>query len=415
MINKLVNALVYLLYVTLFLYAVPTIRYSGFENAIPYTVIITGVLWVFIIFKILHIGKIFISRKILTITYIFIISSLFSLLFANYPNYYMTLKYGLFFLTPMVISLAIDKKDTLDMTLRLFLLSGVVVFIYGLYGYITGNIGIPSEHALNYFGVTYLESTRNSDMLYLHSTFYILLAYVLFNKDIKFRFTANVLIAFLGTGMLLSFSRGTWISVLLTIIIMLLAYRKRIIIHNWQLFLLFFMFLLIPLILSFLINGIDILLKERLATFLSMSTEGGNSNLARVVLINKSINIALTHPWGVGIGNFRYYITDFAWGSINHAENAYLQILVEQGIFGLFALISLFAWMIVTVNRIIKTSSTWIAVGFSLIIINWIIYSIFNVIYDHLWFWFVIGLIAAFCNRYQIKQDHMRLNYRLSG
>jgi O-antigen ligase len=125
----------------------------------------------------------------------------------------------------------------------------------------------------------------------------------------------------------------------------------------------------------------------------------------RIDLTGKAIELALANPIGVGVGNARYYLTGIVGvEAVNHVENEYLQLLVEQGILGLGAYITLMAWLIWGSLRCARAGKSpgqaeWVGWALTGIMIDWGIYGVFNIMHESTWFWLVMGLAMAWLSR----------------
>jgi O-antigen ligase len=141
-----------------------------------------------------------------------------------------------------------------------------------------------------------------------------------------------------------------------------------------------------------------------------VEVEGGNSNKDRLQLIVKSIELAVTHPLGVGVGNARHYLTEYGEDGFNHVENEYLQVLVEQSVIGLIAFVMMLWGVVFGVLRRANRSShqepaAWVGWAFAGILLDWSIYGLFNVLHDNAWFWPVIGLAIAWVRLAEVRQS----------
>ncbi len=410
---RLEKFLLYVIFLTLGTYAVPQLRLGLGATAVPFTVPLSFVLAGLIALNRLRDqGRIRLAPMLLCCTYIYIFSLISSTFVAKEPNWALIVKYALMALIPILVSLAIQDEATLNVALVCLTITGLAVFAYGVYGYFGGQIGDPVERTLGYFGITYTTSTRNSDMLFLMATFWLMFGYYFFrirqsHKILDFLLLV-VLMAFVG-AMVLSLSRGTWVSVVITILFLsLLRANGRL--GSRQ-----------PPVWIFLIAGITVvgglyfllppeqwdLVALRSRLLFSLSTEGGNSNAARIALAGDVFQVIISHPLGVGVGNLRFYLSDFSYGTVNHAENVYLQILGEQGILGLISFSGLLFWVAI---RLFRTGRDRIGLVqaaplFALlaIVVNWAIYGMLNNLVDNLWFWTVFGLSISLTNLIQTK------------
>lgn len=409
--SHLTKTSLYLLYLTLGTYAVPEFRLGVGRNAVPYAVPLSVVLIILVTLQMVECrGRIKISYALVGFTYMYLLGTVLSTAFAKQPNLSLTAKYSLMAMLPLLVALIASDRRTLDVALGCLLLTSIAVLAYGAYGYFTGNIGDPVEHTLGYFGVTYTQSTRNSDMLYIQTLIWLLFALLLTSPKgtRKHPLLTLLLVALLISSVaavIMSLVRGTWVTVILVLGSLWLSIRKHVPVLSvgkglwWALALA-------------AVAGIMLLLPEdpfrlvaaRWESLFRLSDEGGNSNAARIALTSKVLQIIVAHPiTGVGVGNLRFHLADFAFGSVNHAENVYLQLLTEQGVLGFIAFLGLLLWTSRGLYQGLRrvTSATEAAPFLALlgITINWAAYGVFNNLVDNVWFWSVFGLAAAVSNQ----------------
>ncbi|MCL5884146.1 MAG: O-antigen ligase family protein [Deltaproteobacteria bacterium] len=399
------NGFFCLLYLTLGTYAVPALRISMGDSAIPYGVLFASILVIVLIARLLkeH-ASIYLSQVLLLFIIVYLLSIVVSTSIAQSPDAGITTKSALFSMTPLLVACVSDNVKVVRRALLCLAISGFAVFVYGAYGFVTGKIGSPSEHLFGFFGVTYEPATRNGDMLFLQSTFWILLSIWLFGKPGRLKPAYAIGSVLLAAGMLLSLVRGTWIATGATLIFILILgsrYRPRI----RQTFSMFLLFLAATLVgITILLGPEQIeLIVHRFATLSTLSLEGGSSNLARIELAKRIFGIIAVNPLGVGVGNVRYFLVDFFTGPLNHAENVYLNLCVEQGIIGVAIFILLLVWVIARLMRFLRVKDrlaedVWVGWALLGIMISWLVYGFFNSMVDSMWYWFVLGLAVSLSN-----------------
>jgi O-antigen ligase len=420
--KKIEEFLVYALYLTLGTYAVPTLR-LGDTSAVPYAVgfafIIAGIVgldWL------LGRSRIRVPRRLGWGASIFAASIGISILFASQPNVALSLKYVLYVLSAVLIVIVATRPQMIEKTLICLAISSLAVFAYGAYGYFTGETGDPIQHSFGYFGVTYTDSTRNGDMLYFQTAFWIFGALFLFGERKRFKLVWLGLTGLIAIGIVMSLARGAWISTgfaFLLIIWQSGRVKRRTVFRTATILGLIGIFLAS---LFYLLNGDQLnlghnavtpsvtedtwgLVTDRFNSIFVLSNAGGNSNQVRIDLTGKAIELALANPLGVGVGNARYYLTGIVGVEVvNHVENEYLQLLIEQGILGLGAYLALIAWLIGGGLRCAKAGKSpgqaeWVGWALTGIMINWGIYGVFNIMHESTWFWLVMGLAMAWLSR----------------
>jgi O-antigen ligase len=211
-------------------------------------------------------------------------------------------------------------------------------------------------------------------------------------------------VALLAAGMFFSLVRGTWITTSLTLLIIMVIgsrYRPQIR-YAFPLFLVVVVACLSGI--TFLLGQDQIhLIVNRLSTLSTLSIDGGNSNLARIDLAGRILRIIPEHPFGVGVANIRFYLVDFPFGAVNHAENVFLQLCVEQGIFGVAIFSYLLVWILSRLGRFVRDTNlrpeeAWVGWALLGIVINWLLYGLFNLMIDSMWYWLVMSLAVSLCN-----------------
>jgi O-antigen ligase len=173
----------------------------------------------------------------------------------------------------------------------------------------------------------------------------------------------------------------------------------------WYSFAVFFVVLIVFLVGVTILLGPEQaeLIVDRFTMLSTLSTEGGNSNAARIDLVGRTFGIIAEHPLGVGVANVRYYLVDFFLGGVNHAENVYLQLCAEQGLFGVAIFLLLMGWLIVRLTHFVREMNLrpdddWVGWALLGIAINWLFYGFFNSMVDSMWYWVVMSLGVSLSN-----------------
>ena len=257
------------------------------------------------------------------------------------------LKAVLFALTPWLVSNAARSRRSLESLTWSLWAAGMCAFAYGVYGYITGNTGDPIQHSLGYFGITYTDSTRNGDMFYLQAPFWIGLFAPDASRTHLRWWLARVTAPLLALGMVFSLGRGCWLAMAVGGISVGLRYAKT---RRRRILGITAAFGALAVLLAWSMSISSPEAAERVtgrwATLFTLSEEGGNSNQARLGLARAVFDVYVSMPLGVGIGNARYHLRSSLGDVVNHAENSYLQLLLEQGPIGLIALTALLGGLI---------------------------------------------------------------------
>jgi len=381
-------------------YPIPSIRLFNF----PYFIILVFLLNLFFIFSFIM-GKISINKIILFPVIIIIISI--------YQNFYRYNSFNelIFNQTIFLISFLIMthffyyNKRMINNLIVILLCSGVLLFIYGLYGYITGNIGTEAKTInwlinARYFGIHYTDSTRNSDVHYFAFPFIYLFNYFLYkDKDNFFkRFFSLILIIFFIMAIALSFSRAAWLSIFFAILFSIkLSFSKSI-----KIFLLFIIIIIIIIIALNFFGMYDYFLNRFSTIFLVFSDENlSESDLSRLELIKTSAEIFINNPFGIGVDQSRYEYAKYGIYNRFHSENNYLNVLTENGLFG--AIFYYFLWIYPLIYLYKKRNNNYITNSiFSLNLYIAISYN-FNVEVNNFYFYILHAFIWAYV--FKLKRE----------
>ena len=163
----------------------------------------------------------------------------------------------------------------------------------------------------------------------------IVLVSAIFNKSKKFKFILFLIFCFLSLVLALTFSRGAYLGVLISLAVVLLL--------GWR-------YLAAPdkkfLARFLLLVGVFLIIfgSPIMGRFISSFDLSEGSNLGRLAIWQSALKIWQEQPiLGVGLGNYPLAI-DFSENYRNPmtSHNLYLDILVELGIFGLLAWLVIF-------------------------------------------------------------------------
>jgi len=402
-VRPLIAAFAYLLYLTLGTYAVPAMRVGVGTWVVPYAVPLAAMLAVLGLFAFLARGggqtK---TERMLTIWIsLYLGATVLSLPAALVVDPELATKTLLMASFPLVLTLSRPGEALCRRCIWLLGMSSLAVALYGVYGYVTGSIGTPSQHAYGYLGVTYTDSTRNGDSLYFQTFLWVALgAATSYRKRTWLR-----VILFAGAlgavvAVILTLSRGAWVAVALTPAVVLVgtwnSWRGRM---RSVVLVAICLGAAAAISMSFSETARE-LVSLRVNTLTTMSRLGGNSNTSRVNIITAVLPIIAQHPLlGVGYGNLRYYFPQNLGMNINHAENAYLQAFAEQGVVGFIAFAGLLAWTIKKLLRLVSASGRrqdWAAMVLLAMVVDFAVFSLFNNVLDNMWFWSVMALAALY-------------------
>lgn len=392
-------------------HAVPELRLSIFGFSTPYSILIFYfVLSIALLKVVANRGKTKFSATLFHAFLVYYLSIAVSSIFAVQIDYELLFKWLLFPLIPICVALTVDRVRVLNKLLISFAISGFFVFCFGIYGFITEEVGDPLQHTFGYFGVTYEESSRNGDVLYFQSTFWILLSIALYADRVSksLRAFCGLLAVMVAMGLVLSLARGAWLSGALTVIALVAIQRsvkrksgvtERVNLPTKLAMIMLFLAGFLYIFISTVEGDYQQILTSRTDSFSTFSEEGGNSNLARYLLLMRAAEVAITHPLGVGVWNLKYHLTDFYISGLASAENIYIHMLAEQGLLGVGAYLFILGWIGRRLYRFIvicgSGSDKWVGWCLMCILINWSLYGMFNIMIETLWYWLGISLTVA--------------------
>lgn len=409
--TRLRVCLVALLYLTLGTYAIPTLRIGS----LPYAVVLSGIIAAVAgMEQSLQPRSAVIPMRLLWAGALFVMSLALTFVTAIDVDTGRFVKTALLVGSTLLMLVAAREPNTVRLGFVCLGVSSGLVFAYGVYGYVTGNVGDPIEHTFGYFGVTYMTSTRNSDVVYFQTAFWVALSVAMFGRGWR-RVAAGAALVVAG-GIVLSLARGAWISTGLALAVVswraaMLRSRAEIFRASATIVGVLSLVVAASYVGSIAFRTSDDFLAQfsedvdrvsarfrTLGTF--EQTDGNNSNDERLQLVVRSAELTLTHPLGVGVGNARHYLADKGDSGLNHVENEYLQLLVEQSILGLMAYLGLIGYVITRALRYTSETSAdlenrWIGWAVTGMFVDWAVYGLFNVLHDSTWFWLVLGLAIA--------------------
>jgi O-antigen ligase len=239
-------------------------------------------------------------------------------------------------------------------TLDAVALSGVVVAVYGLWQYATGQNLITAESGLLRLRSVY--GSPNNVALYLDRLLPLLIAMtVLGTRAIhgarRLWYAAAVLPV--GLAILLTFSKGgLFLGVPASLLVIFWVWQRRADRRTW------------PWVIGAGVAGIAALaIATRLPALAARLDLFGETGFFRLSLWRAAANMFADHPlWGVGLDNFLYeyrgrYILDAAWRepNLNHPHNILLDFATRLGFIGLLA----GGWMIWEAGRALYRAVRW--------------------------------------------------------
>ena len=203
-----------------------------------------------------------------------------------------------------------------------------------------------------------------------------------------------LLIFLIFVCLLLTFSRGAWLSSFV-VLFLLLIFKKRF----WELGLICIIFLSVLIIYHPLLERI-------LYTF----TIKGDAT--RFILWKAAWKMIMENPWlGKGLGTFMDYLPKYSGtAKIEYAHNSFLQIWAESGILSLLSFLSFIGVILCRGMVEIRRNNKPVVLGLCLGITGYLIHAFFD---THLYslqlamlFWIALGMIAALTHDATSKEGH---------
>jgi O-antigen ligase len=150
---------------------------------------------------------------------------------------------------------------------------------------------------------------------------------------------------------------------------------------------------------------------QRFQTIWQDSSEQGNSNPARLVIISGAADV-IAKSWGlgVGVGNLRFSLPAETGQYFNHAENTYLQALAEQGLLGFLGLIILSSY---TIKRLVilkrQHTTDWLTEALLMWFVAIAVFQLFNNVLDNSWYWAVFALGVGYAGARERESRQPRI------
>ena len=403
MSNKTFNFLCFLIFIAVVTYPIPSLRIFGS----PPLILLIGWLLLYntvLIFYSVDFNCGFKIRKskdeiILYISVFFIVVSvLITQLMQIYPNYRSVFNFLVFLFTLLLMCRQRFGTYRIEKIYRWLIFTGIVLTVYGYYGYLSQNVGIETKSDIwlnysRYFGLHYTPSTRNGDIHFISIPLVLLFSKMFYGRKTKLKFFDFLLFLFLGTALVLSFSRGAWVAVLCSV--SYLIAKKRDLKKYIKII------LLIPAILTiaylalryfsmdsyFVGKVLSIFGSDRTWEYLSETT----SNSDRKLLLINGMKLFFQNPFGVGIDSIRYYSFHTSARVPYHVENNYLNILVELGFLGFAAFLVIWGYPLYKI--LLKTTMSYVEAGMQGMLIYMLIVLMFNVETLNFYHWIVYSII----------------------
>lgn len=256
-----------------------------------------------------------------------------------------------------ILSIVLLQKFSLKKILWSWIAVGILFAILGIIQSNTGKFLFLSEEGVstrNYFEIllsgtigigqvaTGLFAHHNTYSLYLQQILMLSFVMYLLGKEELHRIIMLLITGILLIGIFYTFSRGVYVTVLFSIILLMLIYSNRTRIIGFILILLTVLFVVKVILPNFFIFF------EQFETI-----------TARIYLWKSGMKVLKSDPttviFGVGPGNFMERA-----GTLYTAHNVYLLYIVETGVFVLITLLYfIFTWLKHLFVKYKRTKDTW--------------------------------------------------------
>ncbi len=302
----------------------------------------------------------------------------------------------IFYLTITVMnnSRYINRLAT-AMLISMFFVAGI-----GLIGYFQGSL-VKHSRAVSYFG------SFGRAAFYVSMIFPIALGKFFFTRKWLHAVIFGLLIATSIGFMLVTLSRGAWISTLAALFLLTALKDRRMII------VLLIAIILVPWFLP--TNVLD-----RVISIFQVKHWESNHTLGdRLWLWRSALDMIRDRPWlGAGYGNrifyrlYPDYIYSHASGTIFYnAHNLYLQLIIETGIIGLLTFLGIVGTALILILKLLMKhpapDEEGLLLGITGSLTVFLLFSFTTFRYEHeigFLFWFMLGMIAGMYIRYRDKR-----------
>jgi hypothetical protein len=391
------------LLLSLITYATPYFRFGADpeESLDLFLIVNLTLLSIAVSVRIIHSGVVIFPRALGLGIYLMIVAIMISSFFSEAIQHESIIKLIVFLSLPIIFIQVVDR-DVVSKTVILFISIGVILTLYGYYGYFTGNVGDQANTFwwayAKYWGIHYMESTRNADVYYPAILLCFVLPYIARKAKIAVKVSTYFVLFLALTAVTLSLSRGAWIATT-TILIFgsyLIGKGKNTGKVNLRKFITLTL-LFVSVIYFAYAFGENVFLLEKLGSIMVFDDVDPSlsSNENRVAIIREVFNVIRNHPEGVGLDNLRFVFPMYGL-SINHAENNYLNILAELGVIGFAGFCILVFYPLKRLYKQAKALHDVRSEGFLLANVYLIVAYLFNVDTQGIFIWIIHSLIWGY-------------------
>lgn len=372
-------------------------QYSSVEFVIGCSILF---LCGYVLYNRMDLKEIFKEKSLWLLLSFFCLSLILSTIFARYKVE--AIKYDIRILATMVLFYLLlqflSKERLQELALIVFNVLGIAVCLVCVLKYF--DVGWAND----VFGSWGRGSrTMYSASVFMHNNIFgnylVLLIFITMGqlketRDRAYQILLGVSLVLFAFTLVLSLSRSAWVGFIIAVMLCLWLKRKDKKVIIWS--------AILALFFSVVLAGIPAAKQRVIGTVSSLGNVRINQALsARLDLWRTAVIIFEKHPlFGIGLNNFKdtfpeYTKPDMArWRShMDHANNQYLNVLAEQGIFGFIPFMGFVGYLIALGIRNIKRGGNEF---FALAMMAYFIGALFDYMwcdYSYLFlFWFVIIL-----------------------
>lgn len=308
-----------------------------------------------------------------------------------------------------IVLIFFDTKDKIQQLMKVLIYAGIFLALVSILQHIF------TQRIMNVLGFEVGDLAYRTSMGHLKasgtlgnpSAFAVVIALILFHifllkitgiLNLK-KLPATILIMLLGVGLILSFSRITFLIFIILFISLGIIYKRKMV--KYYFVVLFFLF-----IANLVLN--NFLLENFLSSFgLGKNVLGINSTAARIDILNKGLTLFAEKPifgYGLGITDApsRHYAEILKFGYLS-TDNFYLKLLLESGIIGaslfiIFIAISISkGWKVYqnVSDPYLKTLCLSLILGIIMITMVNTANTVLELSAINCIFWIMLGLISA--------------------
>lgn len=315
---------------------------------------------------------------------------------------------GVYILMYFIVINSIETKKQLNAMLYIFVFGGLIVALYGIYQYVFGTIITTSWIDSQLFENirTRIYSTfENPNVLaeYLLLVIPICISLCISSKKWASRIGLGLVACIMLVCLALTYSRGCYIGILIAGVVFALMLNIRFIL----------------LMIAGLIALPFVLPQTIIARFSSIGNMKDSSTQYRLSIWESSVAVIKDFwykPIGQGTDVFNMVYPLYAQNGVGaqHAHNWYLQMAIETGIVGIFALIGMvfrfFQYLLNGIKKAVQFADRVLLIGFTSGLIGFLIEGIFdNTWYNYrviLIFWIFIAL-AVRAKKFVDEEERM--------